>query len=552
MLAYTRCAAPRRPDARQSEYTLIPHVAVRRRPLPILLATVLAAASLVLSLGGSLSPAHVRAARDDVNVLAGDPATLDPAREGDAASAAVTAQLYETLTAFDPGLVLRPALASSWNSLDGGRRVVFHLRPGLTFSDGTPLTAQDVVRSWLRVIDPASPSPLASLMMDIEGAQAYVSGRERDPSLVGLSATGNDVTVTLVRPTDFPSVVASPTFGIVPPSIDGSGSSPGTFVASGGYRLAERTSTELVLEANDRYWAGRPAIGTARLLLDIGGRSPVEAFAAGDLDYAPISPYDASWIAYDRDLGPHLVDTPSLSTDYFGFDTSRPPFDDVRVRQAFALAVDWHRLVELSSQDASVTPATSMVPPGIPGRSTRDFTPAHDPARARQLLAEAGYPGGKGFPPIALLSGGYAYDQAVVAALRSALGVDIRLETMETGAYFDRLSADTPPFWSLSWVADYPSPNDFLGILLGTGSTSNYSHWSSPEFDAAIDAAVAATDPAIARAAYDRAQAIVQRDAPVIPVSYTSGSALVRDGLLGAGQNGLGILRLAGLAWSGS
>ena len=190
-----------------------------------------------------------------------------------------------------------------------------------------------------------------------------------------------------------------------------------------------------------------------------------------------------------------------------------------------------------------------MVPPGIPGRGSGDFSPSYDPDAARRLLADAGYPDGRGFPSIALVSGGSAYDDAVVAALKATLGIDVRVETMEANQYFDRLATDAPAFWSLSWIADYPSPNDFLGLLLGTGSTSNYSRWSSPAFDEAIADAVSATDPGSARAAYDRAQTVVQREVPVIPASYSAGYALVRDGLLGAGQNGLGIIRMAGLAW---
>lgn len=523
-------------------------MAVRGRRLPTLLALAFGAATLLLSVGVASPGAPVRAARDDVKILSGQPSTLDPAREGDAGSAAVTAQLYETLTTYDPGLLLRPALAASWDVLDGGRRVVFHLRPGLTFSDGSPLGAADVVRSWLRIIDPSSPSPLDSLLMGVEGAAAYVRGESRDPSTVGLRAAGSDVEVTLAQPTDFASVVASPTFGIVPPSID-SATSGGAFVGSGAYVVKQMSDTALTLTANDRYWAGRPPIATVQLVFDIGGRSPVEVFSAGEADYAPVSSYDASWIAYDRDLGPQLVANPALATDYYGFDTSRPPFSDIRVRQAFALAVDWKRIVELGAVDGDAVPATSMVPPGIPGRSPTDFTPRHDPDRARSLLAEAGYPGGVGFPSIALVSAGYAYDDAVAAQLRSVLGITIGVERMVADQYFERLAVDPPAFWSLSWVADYPSPNDFLGILLGSDSSSNYSRWHSPGFDAAIADAAAATDQAAARAAYDRAEAIVQSDVPVVPVSYSSGSVLVRSGLLGAGQNGLGILRLAGLAW---
>jgi oligopeptide transport system substrate-binding protein len=103
--------------------------------------------------------------------------------------------------------------------------------------------------------------------------------------------------------------------------------------------------------------------------------------------------------------------------------------------------------------------------------------------------------------------------------------------------------------WSLDWVADYPGQNDFLGVLLGSGQSNNYGRWSSDEFDTAITDAGATTDPAEANAAFDRAQAVVQRDVPVIPITYAGGWALSRDGLLGAGENGLGILRVAGLAW---
>jgi oligopeptide transport system substrate-binding protein len=106
--------------------------------------------------------------------------------------------------------------------------------------------------------------------------------------------------------------------------------------------------------------------------------------------------------------------------------------------------------------------------------------------------------------------------------------------------------------WLLGWVADYPSPNDFLGVLLHSASVNNVGRWRSPAFDAAIAEARAASDAAGASAAFERAQEIVQNDVPVIPLAYADGWALSRTGLLGAGQNGLGILRMAGLAWSGS
>lgn len=484
-------------------------------------------------------------------ILAGAAATLDPARAGDATSAAVIAQLYETLTAFDASLTVRPALAESWSIEEGGRRIVFTLREGLTFSDGAPLTGDDVVRSWLRLLDPQRPSPLVSLILDVRGAFEYVSGASPDPGTVGLTADGRTVTVELVRPAaDFVNVVAGPSFGIVPPGIaDGPPNSSDGRVASGGYTVAEATGASTVLEANPAYWAGPPAIERIELVHDIGGRSPVAAYEDGDLDYVPIGDYDASWIAYDEDLGPDLREVPSLSVQYYGFDTTRAPFDDPRVRQAFGAAVDWRRIVELGSTGSEIV-ANSMVPPGIPGRSERDFLPVHDPEAARRLLAEAGFPGGAGFPTVTMLTGGGQFDWAVVTEIERELGIAVEYETMSFDTYFDRLDTEPPHIWSLSWVADYPGPNDFLGVLLGSGSSNNYGGWSSDAFDAAIDDALEAGDAVAARPAYDRAEEVVRDQVPVVPVSYGSGWALSRPTLLGAAQNGLGTIRMAGLAWA--
>jgi oligopeptide transport system substrate-binding protein len=527
-----------------------------RRGTAIVSALVLATSLLVGSAAPALrhapgGPGPVSAAtKDSVRILMGIPATLDPAAQGDIGSAAVSAQLFEGLTAIDANLEVRPALAESWDLLDGGRRIVFHLRDGLTFSDGTPITADDVVRSWLRVVNPNAPSPLVTLFGDVEGAISYARGENRDPDSVGLTANGLDVEVRLVRPaSDFPAVVASPTFAVIPAAVDTDPSalSPDGFVGSGAYVLKAVTNEQTTLAANPKYWAGAPAIPTVELVHDIGGRSPVAAFEDGDLDLTGIFNFDATWIAYDETLGPQLREERSLSVNYYGFDTTRPPFDDVRVRQAFAHAVDWRRLVQLVSGDTAIV-ASGMVPEGIPGRTDEDFLPAYDPDGARALLAEAGYPGGRGFPATTFMTFGMSYDAAVVSEIKRELGIELEYETMG-GDYFGRLAVEPPQIWSMGWVADYPSPNDFLGILLGTGASNNYGGWSSAAFDAAIVDALETADPAAIRAAYDVAEGIVRDEAPVVPLAYDVGWTLARDGLLGAHENGLGIIRMAGLAW---
>ncbi|MEX1168926.1 MAG: peptide ABC transporter substrate-binding protein [Chloroflexota bacterium] len=490
-----------------------------------------------------------------VRILAGTPDSLDPAALGDAGSAAISAQLFESLTTFDADLQLRPALAESWRFDEGGRTITFRLRPDLAFSDGSPLRASDVVRSWLRTIDPSQPSPLASLALDIDGADAYLRGLDPDPASVGLRAddAASELTVHLVRPaSDFPNIVAGPTFGVVPPRVgqDPAALAPGDgFVASGGYRLTGSTESGLLLTANERYWAGTPAIGSIELVGDLGGRSEVAAFEAGELDYAPIGGFDATWIAYDETLGPQLREVGSLSVQYYGFDTTRPPFDDIRVRQAFGKAVDWRRIAALAGSDGSVEVANSMVPPGIPGRSDQDFLPEHDPTEARELLAAAGYPGGEGFPETTLMTFGGGFDEAILTEVERELEIDLTWEIMGDG-YFDRLATEPPQMWTLGWVADYPGRNDFLGVLLQTGASNNYGRWTSAAFDAAIGEAGSAIDPDDASAAYDRAELVVQDEVPVVPLVYTAGWALSRTDLLGATQNGLGIVRMAGLAWA--
>lgn len=519
---------------------------LQRRHVKGIVASILVVAALLLSHDAH----HVSAAaRADVKILVNQPATFDPAAAGDAGTAAITAQLYETLTSYDASLTLQPALAASWEVATDGKRVTFHLRPNLAFSDGTPLTAADVVGSWLRIIDPHKPGPLAALLIDVRGARDHLTGRATDPSAVGITADGNDVVVDLERPgADFPAIVSSPTFGIVPASIwrdGGSDFGPGS-VTSGGYTLSAVSDSELTLLRNEHYWAGPPAITTVHLVLDIAGHNPVTAFQQGDLDYTEVSVIDAPWIPYDRDLGPDLRSIPALTLTYLGLDTTTKPFDDPRVRQAFGAAIDWRKIVPLAAFAGEV-PADSMVPPGIPGGGSQDWLPAYDPDHARQLLAEAGYPGGAGLPVIHFAAGNAPIGTAIAADLQRELHMQVERESFDDS--LTRIATDPPNAWLTGWVADYVGPNDFLGVLLESDSSNNYGKWSSPDFDKAIADALATREPGSAQTAYERALAIVKDQVPVVPLSVGTTYALSRGGLLGATDNGLGILRIAGMAW---
>ncbi|HKZ92671.1 MAG TPA: ABC transporter substrate-binding protein [Candidatus Limnocylindrales bacterium] len=494
--------------------------------------------------------ALVRPTDTDLVMAAGPPASWDPAVISDSASAQLVSQVFEGLTVLDATSQVRPALAESWSVEDEGRRIVFVLRDGLTFSDGSPLDAQDVRRSWLRVIDPAHPSPLSSLLDDVAGAAAHARG-EVSADAVGIHADGRRLSVELVRPASyFPVMAAVPSLAIVPESIDDLAPGPRegrSFPASGPYVPLDQELGEVLLVANDAYWAGPPPTDRITVVTDIGGRSEVDVFEDEAVDWTRVTPEDAAWIRYDQRLGPQLRFGDEMVVEYLGFDTTRPPFDDRAARRAVAMAVDWRRLAD--GDDPRGESVTSIVPPGIAGRGDSDFVLPHDPEAARAALAAAGYPGGAGFPAVSLATYGIGQAAAIAYELQRELGIEVRVEQWSFDDHGAILLADTPAMWTMAWSADYPHAHDFLGLLLRSDSSANVGRWSDAGYDALIEAAAATPDGAEQVRLYSEAQAILREEVPLIPLGYGSSWALSREGLAGSDISGVGLVRYADLAW---
>jgi ABC-type oligopeptide transport system substrate-binding subunit len=321
------------------------------------------------------------------------------------------------------------------------------------------------------------------------------------------------------------------------------------FPASGPYVPTGGEPGELRLEANAAYWSGPPPTRRVSVLTDLGGRSEVDVFEDRAVDWTRISPFDAAWIRYDPQLGPQLRRSDEMVVEYLGFDASRPPFDDARVRRAVSLAVDWRRLATRDDPDAET--ATTLVPPGVAARGRTDVLPRHDPDAARAELTAAGYPDGAGFPDVSLATYGVGPSEAIAHELERELGIAVSVEQRTFDDLSRLLDEDTPAMWTMAWSADYPHAHDFLGLLLRGGSSANVGHWSNASYDALIDAAAATPDTEAQTQLYDEAQAILRDEVPLIPLGYGDSWELSRDGLRGAAISGVGILRYADLAWAG-
>jgi oligopeptide transport system substrate-binding protein len=481
--------------------------------------------------------------------LAGPAGTLDPAFISSASDVQLHLQLYAGLTRIAEDGSVYPSLAESWTLADDGRTYTFRLRDDLAFSDGSPLAAEDVRRSWLRVLDPATRALAPDVLTVIAGAGAWRSG-SGSADEVGIEAPDERTLVVHLEhaASHFPAIAATPTAFVVPPSADASPSwqTVEGFVGSGPYTLDRLDGADLVLAANPEYVAGPPPIDEIVWVAEVETSIP-EAFVAEQVDLANVFAGDASWIRYDQALGPYLHEAAALSIQYFGFDTTRPPFDDARVRQAFALALDRQRLVELASGPAA-TGATSLVPPALwPDEPPPDEDP--DPDAARDLLAAAGYASGGELGPITVNGNGLDPGPAV-AVWREELGADISIESMEFSDYLSLLPQRPPAIYTINWITDYPSPYALYGLLLLPDAASNYGRWDDAEFVDLMEQAAQTIDPEQQTEAYLDVEARVDAEAPVVTWSWDASHWLVREGLNGVGDLTVGLLDFGRVSWA--
>ncbi len=479
--------------------------------------------------------------------LGHDPKTLDPARISDIYSLSVSQQIFDGLVQYDQTLTVVPALAEFWRASRDGFTWTFNLRKGVKFHHGREVTADDVVFSLTRILDPRTRSGAGDLFSSVKGAREFREGRAKTVS--GL-ATLDRYTVQVTLDEALAPFVAALAVGhakIVPRDVveqlgEGFGAQP---VGTGPFRL-ERwdRGKEIVLAANPDYFGGPPRLSRVVYRIFLGEQfdAMYAEFLKGNLEDTPVPPraqYRAAAAARYT-----YVKRPMISVRFYGLNTRLRPLEDRRVRQALVYAVDRESIIE-GLFFGRFTPARGILPPGTLGFNPGLRGYAHDPQKARALLAEAGYPNGRGLPSIAIWSSvkheGVVREYEEIKRYLDAVGIQSEIRYMTDWPSFSKaLEAGRLPVFLYAWYADVPDPDNFLFKLFHSKSPRNFFRYSNPVVDDLLLAARNAPDIQRRVELYRRAEQLILEDAPLIPMMYHTYERLFQPYVRSVEVNGLG------------
>ncbi len=510
--------------------------------VPLLLAAAVAGCSRPASSDspGAASPASAPAAAGGPVIWrignGTEPQDLDPQTVTGVPEHKILMGLFEGLLAENPqDLSPEPGVAERWEVSADGLVYTFHLRADARWSDGTPITAHTFVRSYQRILTPALASEYAYMLHYVQNAQAFNEGKLADFSQVGFRAVDErTLQITLRARTPFLLKMIASHYSWYPVPLHviekfGGLARKGTawtrrenLVGNGPFVLKEwRPQRVLVLARNPLYW------DRARVRLDEIHFHPVEnqdteerMFRTGQLDMTSELPL-AKIDVYRRESPELLRIDPYLGLYFYRFNVTRPPLNDPRVRRALAVAIDRESLVKNVVRGGQ-QPAYGVSYPGTSG-----YTPV---ARltgtvedARRLLAEAGFPGGRGFPRLELLYNTSQNHRLIAEAIqqmwRRHLGIEITMRNEEWKVYLDTTDARNFDLQRGGWIADYVDPHTFLEIWAST-NLNNDTGWAHADYDRLVGAALAAPDEAARYAVYQQMDALLVEELPVIPIYY--------------------------------
>ncbi len=461
------------------------------------------------------------------------PETLDPALAAESVSSRLVEQLFRGLVEHSPEGDVMPDLARSWDVLEDGRRYVFHLHTDATWSDGTAVTAADFEFAWRRVLDPATGSESARMLYDVRGAREFHAGRVRDAGSVGVRARdAGTLEVELEGPTSyFLQLLTYPALCAVPRHVvqtyGAEWTHPANIVTNGPFRMRDWQQGQYMVLARNADYRGRFSgnLQQAQVHFIPDPQDRLSLYEADRLDVlvlqTPAAP-ERDWTRQRH--AEEYVSGPSLSTVFLSLAAARPPLNDARVRRALAMAVNRESLADVLARGFASPALGGLVPPGMPGHSSKIGLP-FDPAGARQLLAEAGYPAGRGFPHLVgrttrvTVTTDYLKSQ-----WRENLGIEVEWQGVSYSELSDLLAAEQPALIVDGWIADYPDPDDFLRVGVQTYQPS----WRHSVYERLVEDARRATDQRQRLELYVQADRILVEEAVIVPISYSRLHLLIK------------------------
>ncbi|MFP3895382.1 MAG: peptide ABC transporter substrate-binding protein [Anaerolineales bacterium] len=472
-----------------------------------------------------------------LRVLGGQPPTLDPAMVQDSTSAEYVVHLYSGLVALNEKREIVPDLAREWEFDHDDTTYTFHLEEAIQFADGTPITAQDIVYSIERACDPRLGSPVAEAYLgDIVGARAFMDGEaERIAGLEILDSHTLQIDIAAPKAYFLAKLTYPTAFVVDEEQITQEGTAwleaPN---GSGPFVLERHDEDEIILLRNERYYGKKPALQRVEYVMGEG--MPITMYENDMLDIVNVPPFEIERVSDPYNpLHDELVQSTELSLQYLGLNVNRPPFDDVKVRQAFAQAIDKEKLAGLVLKGTG-TRAEGILPPGMPAHKAplRDW--AHDSQAARENLERSSYGTEEEMPEIVLaISGtsGHMPDttRAIRHMLSESLDLDIMVQQVDWEHFLDDLSVQRYQMFSSGWIADYPDPQNFLDILFHSKSSQNHTGYHNQRVDELLEAARVESDAAKRWELYREAERILVQEAPIVPLYHGMNHYLVKPNI---------------------
>jgi oligopeptide transport system substrate-binding protein len=463
--------------------------------------------------------------KDFIAVFSPKKFSLDPLHTFTAFESQFYTAIYEGLVVNNPfTLEPIPGMAERWDLSDGGRIYRFTIRQNAVYSDGTPLRAQDFVDSWMRMIDPASKAEYSFLFDPIKGARAYRTGVEKDPKKVGIRAVGDrTLEVELEKPAAyFLKVLAHISFLPIYPAYlkNKSWGDAKTAIGNGPYIITQRNNAELLLEKNKLYWdADHVALDRIRIRFTDDDAKATTDFLAGKIDWSTV--FQADRLKDTKDV----VVFPMFATLYLYFVSDQAPWNDPRVRRGLSLLLPWD---QIRSTKQYIFPDSHLIPsiPSYPEVKSIDSTQTDE---GLKLLAEAGFPGGKGLPTFVIKvadTGSQDLVKQLADAWKSAIGLSVDVRAVPQDEYLSQLKVPDFTMGISTWIGDYADPLSFLQLWT-SDSNLNDARYSDTAYDKAVMDSISIQDPAARYKKLAQAEEMLLNDAVILPLAHSPAVHLI-------------------------